>query len=264
MKVGCHLFPWNEQLAGGKLLQEEGKSILSWIRQQGFNGIETGAPMVPSGQEEETARLLKGEGLELEALHIGVPYFTKEFKDDMIQEAAKQIQRVSVTGAKRMLFSTWGEERKRDEEITKLADHISNLARLAHKHGMEFHYHNHNHEFIENERVIRRLLTETSATEVSFALDIGWVYRAGIDPLGFYNEFSDRIHYLHLRDVLRDQFIEIGRGEIEFHNLLAAFKATKGNKSVMVEMELGTDYGGSCETAEGITSVAFENLYKIL
>jgi sugar phosphate isomerase/epimerase len=82
-------------------------------------------------------------------------------------------------------------------------------------------YHTHNWELADDLRELRYLMANTESEKISLALDIGWVQRAGFDPLKVIDEFYPRIGYLHIKDTRDDHWTEVGRGMVDFRAIFA-------------------------------------------
>lgn len=113
--------------------------------------------------------------------------------------------------------------------------------------GLRLGYHNHNPEFapLGNTTGLEILLANTSADEVSFEMDVGWVAAAGVDPVALLKRHGRRFQLMHVKDIrpstkpnfaFQQDPTEVGSGKLAWPTLLpAAFNA--GVRKFYVEQE---------------------------
>jgi sugar phosphate isomerase/epimerase len=113
--------------------------------------------------------------------------------------------------------------------------------------GLRFSYHNHNPELapVAGTTGLDILLSNTSAEDVAFELDVGWVAAAGADPVTLLQTHGRRFQLMHVKDIrattkpnfaLSQDPTEVGSGRLDWARILpAAFKA--GVRKFYVEQE---------------------------
>jgi sugar phosphate isomerase/epimerase len=112
-----------------------------------------------------------------------------------------------------------------------LADRFNRIGEKARAAGLRFAYHNHNFEFEtfgSAAPAYDTLLARTDPTLVSFELDVYWVYKAGYDPIRYFERFPGRFSLCHLKDSTpapEKAFGDVGSGVIDFRKLFAASRA---------------------------------------
>ena len=70
-----------------------------------------------------------------------------------------------------------------------------------------------------------RLVERTEAALVDFELDTYWTYKAGHNPVRYFERYPGRFRLVHVKDMddtPRRGFTEVGRGVIDFQTILAA------------------------------------------
>ncbi|MCL2300296.1 MAG: sugar phosphate isomerase/epimerase [Firmicutes bacterium] len=104
--------------------------------------------------------------------------------------------------------------------------------------GVALAHHNHHFEF---RRVGGQtaLLFLAAHSQVGFALDTYWTRRAGGDIPGLLGALSGRVPLLHLRGCTGKKDCEIGRGSIDFAEVLRAAEAA-GARYGMIEQKTKT------------------------
>ena len=68
------------------------------------------------------------------------------------------------------------------------------------EHGIDLYYHNHHFEFARHDGKFLMDIIKENTKYLGFELDIHWIYRGGLDPVEFINQYAGRIRLLHLKD----------------------------------------------------------------
>jgi sugar phosphate isomerase/epimerase len=109
------------------------------------------------------------------------------------------------------------------------------LSELRHRlaaEGLRLGWHNHDFEFatVDGTQPMKILL-ETDPALV-WEADIGWIIRAGEDPLSWLTQYRDRIGALHVKDVApageaadEDGWADVGHGKVDWRRLMPALDA---------------------------------------
>lgn len=110
-------------------------------------------------------------------------------------------------------------DRRDDEAGWKACGAALNAAgRAAAAHGITMQYHNHAHELTQKfggRCALDVLIAETDPAHVKFQLDVGWVTRAGEDPVVWLRKLEGRIRTIHVKDTTAPpdaQWTEVGNG----------------------------------------------------
>jgi sugar phosphate isomerase/epimerase len=91
------------------------------------------------------------------------------------------------------------------EEAYAAAETLNKLGEKTHAYGMTYGYHNHNSDFnvYEGKKVIDILIENTDPKYVTFELDVGWAWRAGINAAKFISGYPGRFKLLHVKETSR-------------------------------------------------------------
>ena len=68
------------------------------------------------------------------------------------------------------------------------------------EHGIDLYYHNHHFEFARHDGKFLMDIIKENTKYLGFEPDIHWIYRGGMDPVEFINQYAGRIRLLHLKD----------------------------------------------------------------
>lgn len=123
-----------------------------------------------------------------------------------------------------------------------LSDKLNAAGEKCRGAGLRLCYHNHDFEFQPKPggRPIDTLLSRLDRDLVGFEVDVFWVSMAGESAAAFITRNAGRVEMLHLKDrkpgaprafdvesVSDDTFREVGRGDLNFRDILQAGSAAK-------------------------------------
>jgi sugar phosphate isomerase/epimerase len=116
--------------------------------------------------------------------------------------------------------------------------------------GLRFGYHNHTREFIltEGKTPYSVLMELTDPKKVTFELDCGWAFVAGVNPAQIMKDYPYRISMLHIKDFNlppnpspehpdEAKVTEMGRGNTDYHPVFAQAAKTQHIQHALVEQE---------------------------
>ncbi|MDQ3937863.1 MAG: sugar phosphate isomerase/epimerase [Chloroflexota bacterium] len=91
-----------------------------------------------------------------------------------------------------------------DDQWNDLNTGMSQLAKyIKEEHGLELVFHSHADSHVGTQQEIVRFLDGTDPTFVNLCLDTGHVAYCGADSLAIIEQYPERIHYVHLKQVDR-------------------------------------------------------------
>lgn len=127
-----------------------------------------------------------------------------------------------------------------------LADRFGRLGEQTRAAGLRFVYHNHDFEFETfggATPAYDTLLSRTDPALVSFELDVYWAYKAGQDPLRYFERYPGRFPLCHVKDGTpppERAMVDVGAGAIDFAALFARAR-TAGLQYAIVEHDQPAD-----------------------
>lgn len=246
MKIGCHAV-----LYGPKLVEETEK-VFEQIHTTGFEGAEVGIRFMQApGAAEKVLDTAARYGVEISAIHAGCTLMA--LVDDPADSEAKILEaiklaktlkykNIAMSGTPFVSFQdrTPDDRLKDPDFVKKMVLQMEHLAKLAKAEGVSLNYHNHSWEF-ENDAMIFNAILKFAPT-MNFALDTGWAFFSGYDPIKLIRENPDRYHYVHIRDYNNEQkeFVNIGEGDMDLRALFEILKKTMADDDwAIVEYETG-------------------------
>lgn len=126
------------------------------------------------------------------------------------------------------------------------------LAAVGHKfakHGIHFAWHNHDFELTklaDGTFPLDHILSADKA--LGWEADLGWISRAGEDPIHWLNKYAGRVVALHVKDiaakaepVVEDGWADVGHGTLDWSKIIpAGLKA--GAQTLVVEHDNPADF----------------------
>lgn len=118
------------------------------------------------------------------------------------------------------------------EDLEKYGRLLTEIGKQTQAIGVQTNYHNHMGQLGQTPEEVDIILNATDPVYVKLELDIAHYKQGGGDPAKAINQYKDRLHTLHLKDV-RDNpssntgaytFVELGQGRVD---LPAVFKALR-------------------------------------
>lgn len=105
------------------------------------------------------------------------------------------------------------------EDIKKSAEVLQRAGEQAKKAGMQFVYHNHATEFNTTDGIVSYdyFTTQISADVLKMELDLGWVFKAGKNPVDIFKKNKGRFPLLHVKDMdAEGNIVPFGTGSYDF------------------------------------------------
>lgn len=186
-------------------------------------------------------RMADDAGVAIIGAHIGV----QMMRDDL----SEVIDRLHTWDCKYVAVpSAPGEERRDAAGWWKLAKEFSRIGRKFAKEGITLQYHNHHFEFTKfgvragkgGRRGIDILYGQSDPEALQAELDIGWVARAGADPVAYIRSLKGRLDQVHVKDWgIADgepTWMPIGEGNLNWPPILKACRGA-GTKHYIYEQD---------------------------
>jgi sugar phosphate isomerase/epimerase len=206
---------------GGKYknFDEHADAILDAIATAGFSAVE-GAP---PGDVGRRTKMLHDRGLRYAGGHVTAAQLDSDAKVDAI------IRDLHACDASDLCNSGLWNWNPHDLENFKFSiDLLNRVGRRMRAEGIHLHYHNHDFEFkavkgTETDLKIgmQILLDYLDPEACDLCIDVGWVYRGNLCPATFLQAIAPRVGYLHLKDTDDENWLELGRGKVDFDKIFA-------------------------------------------
>lgn len=216
MKVSVQLRPWLIQQPPPELL-----TVLAEARQVGFEGIEIGAHYLDWNNPSAFKSELNRQHLSLSGVHVGGDIFNPTNVRRVRGEIKTVADVTASLGDPYLLYSGLLLDPSTPADLTSELEAIHHAAQVCAQRGLKLLYHNHWWEIEHDYTYLRHYLAHADPELVGFCLDLGWVHRAGGDPLAAVDLLGKRACYYHLRDDTPEKVWKgLGEGSMDLLPLL--------------------------------------------
>lgn len=200
------------------LMDEDVGETLAAVADAGYETVETAG--LHGLSPKAFAEQLQRHDLHSPAGHYGL---------DALQSEPQRIIDTAKTLGQQYVVVPWLAEAHRQslDDYRAAADTFNQLGERCREAGLRFGYHNHDFEFetFGGERPAYDVLMErTDPVLVVMEADVYWMYKAGYDPVAYFEQYPGRFELAHLKDGTappEKAMVDVGRGTLDFEKLLA-------------------------------------------
>lgn len=105
------------------------------------------------------------------------------------------------------------------DDIKQSAEILHKAGELAKKAGLQFGYHNHITEFDKTDGIVSfdYFTSQIPADLLKLEIDLGWVFKAGKNPIDIFKSNKGRIPLIHIKDMTATgEIVPFGQGVYDF------------------------------------------------
>jgi sugar phosphate isomerase/epimerase len=215
--------------------------ILDQVKSSAYDGVEG----FFANYEDPAAfrRLLDERGLIMPQGHFGL---------DLLESNFEKAISIARTLGIDTVIAPWLAPEDRPADLAGWKILAARLDLLDHKvrgEGFDFAWHNHDFEFVpvENGLIPMDILLD-AAPEMNWEADLGWILRAGGDPLDWLRARAERVVAVHLKDVqpnhataLEDGWADLGHGVSDWRPIFEEFEKLPYLKAHVAEHDNPVD-----------------------
>lgn len=202
--------------------------IIKEMAQAGYIGTELGNKFPKDVEILKPA--LKDYGLELSSAWFST-FFTEEGRtEETLNHFLNHLSFMKAMGSKFInvcecghaiqgtSLPVFGDEKPQfnDGQWSSLIQGLHAMGRIAHNFEMRLVYHYHAGTGVFTYSEIKKLMEHTSPELLGLLLDTGHAQIADINPLHLLDTFSERIDYIHLKDIRMRVFNEVNSNKLSF------------------------------------------------
>ncbi|MFH1130559.1 MAG: TIM barrel protein [Pseudomonadota bacterium] len=261
--------------AFGETKQLPYPKVLEMIAAAGYEGTELG----PYGYLPTDPRLLeaalKKEKLSLASSFVPLRLADPAARDQAAKEVLTVARLLATQEVQEVILADAGDEKrialagndppgwddKQWEEVARTFEHLANL--LEKEFAMRIVVHHHVGTYLETPSEIEHLLKITDPQNVGLLLDTGHFVYGGGDCLSFLERYSERINYLHFKDIDKNKlafvrkekmdmhrawrqnvFVPLSKGCVDFLGIVKQLKKTTYSGWIIVEQDTIADEQG--------------------
>ena len=224
------------------------------ISSLGFHGIQLRSNVIKDfGSASELRDLLEKHQLKLVALSSGGVRIDPALEADEIAKHTANAKFVHDVGG---LYLQVTDERPKDRAITaadykRLGRLISEIGKRTADPGISLGYHNHMGSLGERPEEVDQILQAADPRYAKLELDVAHYFQGGGDPAKAIEKYSDRLLFLHIKDVepvpgnadakRPYRFVELGRGRVDLPAVFDALHKVNFRGWAIVELDVVPD-----------------------
>ena len=236
--------------------QGQDRQAIEDVSAVGFKGIQLRTSALPEFGDKPAAlkELLAKHRLTMVAFSSGNVRIEPEFEAEDMATHLKHARFVRDVGGKFLqLTDTRPKRALVAADYRRLGTLMTEIGKRTADIGIPVAYHNHMNSIGERPEEVDRVLDATDPRYVKVLLDIAHYQQGGGDPVKAVRKFSDRIVFLHIKDVqsplpgntgdpMRSfRFVELGRGTVDVKGVFAALNKVKFKGWAVVELDAVPD-----------------------
>ena len=255
--------------------QGQDRQAIEDVSAVGFKGIQLRTSALPEFGDKPAAlkELLAKHRLTMVAFSSGNVRIDPQFEAEDIATHMKHARFVRDVGG---LFLQLTDTRPKREltaaDYQRLGRLMNEIGKRTADIGIPVAYHNHMNNIGERPEEVDRVLDATDPRYVKVLLDIAHYQQGGGDPVRAVRKFSDRILFLHIKDVqsplpgntgdpMRSyRFVELGRGKVDIKSVFNALNEVKFRGWAIVELDAVPDKARTPKESAIIAKTYLEKL----
>ncbi len=196
---------------------------LTMLADTGFKQVEGYGGLINATGAAALRDKLDANGLSMTTCHLGL--------DDCETDPARAVADAQTLGLKMAFIPHIGPEDRPSDAAgwTTFAKRLATLGQHFTDAGIAFGWHNHDFECVS---VGGAMPLDIIADHVDLELDLGWVARAGHDPVAWINKYGSKIRAAHIKDIApvgecadEDGWADVGHGTQNWPAIHAALAA---------------------------------------
>ena len=210
----------------------------------GYDAVE---PWPPAYEDPAALRrMLDARGLACPTFHFPLA--------ELRAAPSRAVEVASTLGAETIVVPFMAsEERPADARGWRaLGEELAGIGSDLRARDLALAWHNHDFEYVRLDDGSRPIDHLMAAQGLALELDIGWVVRAGADPLAEVTRFAPRLAALHMKDVrsredtAKDGWAAVGAGTIDWPTLVEPILASAA-RHLIVEHDAPADWSAVAE-----------------
>lgn len=203
------------------------------VKKIGYDAVQCSA--LGKIEPEELAKILKNEGLQCVATHIGM--------DQMRDQTQQTIDNHKLWGCQYTAIGGFGWKDMDGAKWRQFAKDYNAVASKFAGSGVSIGYHNHAHELIKYDGVTALdILLKDLSKDIWFEIDTYWITFGGGDPAAWIDKVAGRIPCVHFKDLgmcpveNKQQMREVGEGNLNWSRIIESCRKA-GTKWYIIEQD---------------------------
>lgn len=208
---------------------------IAQLAKMGFEGVELAGYFGPYKENTEgLLALLAKHQLSISSAHVPIDVLSPS----NIHQTMKFYNQLGVN----KLILPWDDRAFDEQRFNEFLLDMRRIQTTLTKHGFEFGFHNHEREFNDYKKsTFWDELALATNTDFILQLDIGWVTRAGKDPVTYIERYPNRMKLSHfkakLHKPMEGKYPIIGQDTTDWLNVLKSSITDGGVEWIIIEQE---------------------------
>lgn len=248
------------------------RDALNDLQSVGADGIEF-SPLAKELElnaltKDSLKRVLANKKLTISGNYFSAPFYDETKRAEILQEAENRFALLKEFGGKNMIIGPPGvpANANRMQLIKQQAPLLNEIGKRAMVQGLQIGLHPHLNTLVETPAEIDAALQTTDARYVFLSADTGHMHLAGCDVVNVLRKYKTRLNYFHFKDGVRPfvrpdfkpNLRELGRGEVDFPNIMKLLKEIRFQGWVNIEQDSTT------LTPQESSRISMEYVNKVL
>lgn len=206
----------------GEWQVENMPAVLEAAVQGGYDGVEIGYRRLGATTPSDLAGFLEDLCLSVAGIHAGGNLEDRAQASSERRVLDHVLEYARRTAAPFVMYSGLNVGDNNAALHMEIAV-LNRVAQTCARHGIRLLYHNHNWEFAAGWLVMDALLRHADSS-VGFCPDVGWVCKAGVEPVDFLNRIRGRVGAVHFKDFAtldnKVDTVPLGAGVVPFGSVV--------------------------------------------
>jgi len=209
----------------------------------GWDGFEVAGPILERHYDNPGPFLsgMADFGLRLSTVYTGCSFADAEAIEREIERVTRAADFCQAAGCEVLLIDGGTKlhgQHHGEPDYRRVADAANRMGEVARQRGLTCAWHQHWGTMFEFPPAFHRLMALTDPDLVKFCPDTAQLSLGLFDLVEVFNEYVDRIAYVHFKDLGADRrFIELGRGTIDFAPLWALLRGREYDGWIVVDLD---------------------------
>ena len=218
--------------------------IFADLKYAGLDGVELmEVNLRSSAAVKKLKELVDRHNFPVTGTSYGADMWNRELHKEILRDIELVTGNLSNVGGKTFGISvnTPGRQ-KTEQELDDQASLLESIRVVCKKNGIVPNLHNHTYEVENNLHDLAGTLKRLP--DYPLGPDIGWLAKAGVDPVEFVRRYGKQMVYMHLRDIdSKGEWTEVlGEGTVDFEKVALTLKESGFAGSIGIELAFPNDF----------------------
>jgi inosose dehydratase len=236
------------------------EKAISDIAAEGYEGVEMfdGNVNDYADRPDDLRNALDTAGVQLVSVYTGANFIYDQILADELSRTERAADLARQFGAEALVVGGGAQRAAgiRPSDYDRLGDALDQVCDIAEARGLHACYHPHLSTIVESPEQLDLLMART---RIGFCPDTAHLMAGGGDPAALIRRYPERVRHVHLKDFIPAPFgfHPLGRGNVDFDDVISAIKEVGYDRWLMVELD---SYDGDPREAARISRAELTRL----